>query len=74
MASRAPSSVPRNLYWDTFVRTGWPVFVAAKEGLQTLPLAKNISWTFDELLRRGLLFYLNDGKPIYITIPDTNRP
>ena len=65
---------PRDLYWDTFVRTGWPVFVAMKEGFQTLPLAPTVSWIFDELLRRGTLFYLNDGQPIYITIPDTNRP
>jgi hypothetical protein len=65
---------PRDPYWDNFVRTGWPMYVASKEGFQTLPLSKDMSWTFDEFIRQATLAYLNNGQPIYITIPDTNRP
>jgi len=66
--------IPRNFYWDNFFRAGWPPFVAFREAGLAMPFAPAGYWTFDEFLRRGALFYLNDGKPITITIPDVNRP
>lgn len=66
--------IPRNFYWDNFFRAGWPAFVAFKEAGLALPFAPAGYWLFDELLRRGALFYLSEGKPISIEIPDTNRP
>ncbi|MFL6062893.1 MAG: oxygenase MpaB family protein [Marmoricola sp.] len=65
--------IPRNVYWDNFFRNGWPAFVAFKEAGLALPLAPAGSWMFDEFLRKGALFYLSDGKPISIEIPDANR-
>lgn len=59
--------------WDAFVRNGWPAFVTFREAMLPLPLAPDGYWTFDELLRQGMLFYLSDGKKISIEIPDTNR-
>lgn len=66
--------IPRNFYWDNFFRTGWPAFVAFKESTLPFPFAPAGYWTFDEFLRRGALFFLSEGQPISIEIPDTNRP
>jgi hypothetical protein len=60
--------------WNRFVRTSWPAYVAGKEGTIGLPLAPEASWKFDELLRRGVLFSLSEGRPIHIEIPESNRP
>ena len=66
--------IPRNAYWDAFVRNGWPPFVAFREAGLAIPLAPAGYWLFDEFLRRGVLFFLSDGQKISIEIPDTNRP
>jgi hypothetical protein len=52
----------------------WPQYVAFTEGLTVLPLTPEIFWTFDEFLRRGALFFLSEGQPISIEIPEANRP
>lgn len=66
--------IPREPGWDLFVRTGWPALVAFREALMPLPLAPRGYWTFDEFLRQGALFFLSEGKPISIEIPEGNRP
>ena len=63
-----------NPSWDLFFRTGWPAFVAFREAALPLPFAPAGYWTFDEFLRRGALWFLNDGATINITIPEGNRP
>lgn len=65
--------IPRHPGLDESIRYGWPGFVALKEGGLRLPLAPELYWTFDELLRLGTLFFLSDGKPISIEIPEGNR-
>jgi hypothetical protein len=66
--------IPREPGMDQFVRTGWPAFVAFREALLPLPLAPKGYWAFDEFLRQGALFFLSEGQPISIEIPDGNRP
>jgi hypothetical protein len=66
--------IPREPGWDLFVRNGWPAFVAFREALLPLPLVPRGYWTFDEFLRQGALFFLSEGKPISIEIPQGNRP
>jgi endo-cleaving rubber dioxygenase len=67
-------NIPREPGWDLFVRSGWPAFVAFREALLPLPLVPRGYWTFDEFLRQGALFFLSEGKPINIEIPEGNRP
>lgn len=66
--------IRRNAYWDSFFRNGWPPFVAAREAGLVFPFTPPGYWTFDEFLRRGALFFLSEGQPISIEIPDVNRP
>lgn len=39
-----------------------------------LPLPPAGCWAFDEFLRRRVLFFLSEGKPISIEIPTGNNP
>ena len=66
--------IPRNPYWDKAFRNTWPTFVAFRELGLVVPLAPVLYWTFDEFLRKGALFFLSEGRPISIEIPDSNRP
>ena len=66
--------IGRDATWDRSVRTGWPAFLAFREALLPLPLAPKGYWAFDEFLRQGALFFLSEGKPISIEIPEGNRP
>jgi hypothetical protein len=52
----------------------WPQFVRAKEAGLLVPGAPEIYWVFDEILRRGALWYLGEGEQLSIEIPDTNNP
>ena len=66
--------IPEDPFWDEGVRNGWPWFVRAREGGLSFPLSPQLYWSFDELLRQGMLFGLNGGPgPIYIEIPTANR-
>ena len=66
--------IPADPQWDRGVAEGWPRFVAAREQGVALPLADRLSWTFDELLRLGVLWGLNGGPgPISIEMPTANR-
>lgn len=66
--------IRRSPAWDGFFRAGWPPFVAFREAGLAVPLAPAGYWAFDEFLRQGALFFLSEGKPISIEIPDGNRP
>ncbi len=65
--------IPRHPGQDEMVRTGWPPFVMFREMGLLLPFAPEGYWTFDEILRQGALFYLSEGRPISIEIPQGNR-
>jgi hypothetical protein len=66
--------LPRSPALDRGIEHGWPLFVATKELGASLPLSNRLYWTFDELLRLGLLWGLNGGPgPITIEIPTANR-
>jgi hypothetical protein len=66
--------IPADRTWDTGVERGWPLYVAAREIGAGLPLTNHVYWTFDELLRLGVLWGLNRGPgPIHIQIPTANR-
>lgn len=66
--------IPREPVWDPMLRTFWPPFVAAREGLLNFPGAENVYWLFDEFLRQAALLFLSEAGPISIEIPETNRP
>jgi endo-cleaving rubber dioxygenase len=68
------SAIPPEPVLEPLVHTGWPAFVALREGLIPLPLVPKITWTIDEVLRQYILFYLSEGKRINIEMPDVNRP
>ncbi|GAA3392747.1 oxygenase MpaB family protein [Cryptosporangium minutisporangium] len=67
--------LPRDYAARGLIQTGWPAFVAFKEGLT--PVMPNTFATFDQLLRGIAMLFLNNGtSPTYtpITIPTGNRP
>ncbi|MEU6273701.1 oxygenase MpaB family protein [Streptomyces populi] len=59
---------------EPLIATAWPLLVAFREGLIPLPGIPAIAWTLEEALRRFVLLFLNEARPIAITIPDMNRP
>jgi len=66
--------IPKDSFWDRGVENGWPWFVAAREYGTRLPGSNKLYWTFDELLRLGVLWGTNGGPgPIYIEMPTANR-
>lgn len=64
-------AIPKNAYWDPFVRSGWPQYLAFREGAMYLPPAGY--YMFDEFFRQGTLFYFSEGRPIHIEMPSGNR-
>ncbi|GAA2333693.1 DUF2236 domain-containing protein [Streptomyces kunmingensis] len=56
------------------VATAWPLLVAFREGLISLPGIPSVMWTLEEALRRFVLLFLAEGQRIAINIPDMNRP
>lgn len=67
--------IPENRLFERGLEAGWPGFVAAREYGTWLPGASQLYWTFDEILRLGVLWGLNEGPPstIYIEVPTANR-
>lgn len=66
--------IPADRAWDTGVERGWPLYVRARELGARLPLTDRAYWTFDELLRLGVLWGLNRGPgPIHIEMATANR-
>lgn len=66
--------LPRNPGWDQAIAAGWPPFVMLKETGLLLPGIDELYWLFDEFLRQGALWYLGEGQPLDIEIPDANNP
>ncbi|HYF24368.1 MAG TPA: oxygenase MpaB family protein [Baekduia sp.] len=66
--------IPRHPGQDELLAATWPQYVRSKEAGLLLPGSGELYWAFDELLRRGALWYLAEGEPIHIEIPDTNNP
>lgn len=66
--------LPENPLLDPGIEGGWPSFVALRELGVGLPGANRLLWTFDELLRLGVLWGTSGGLgPIYIEVPTANR-
>ncbi|MES0873881.1 oxygenase MpaB family protein [Sinimarinibacterium thermocellulolyticum] len=66
--------IPRRPVQNQMLAMAWPQFVRMKEAGLWMPGAGEAYWFFDELLRQGAMWYLAEGQPIYIEIPDTNNP
>jgi hypothetical protein len=64
----------REPFWQPVVAAAWPLLVAFREGLIPLPLVPEAAWSLEEGLRRFVLLFLSEGRPIHLDIPDTNRP
>ncbi|MEV0323237.1 oxygenase MpaB family protein [Streptomyces sp. NPDC050658] len=56
------------------VATAWPLLVAFREKLIPVPAVPEVAWTLEEGLRKFVLAFLSEGRPIAIDIPDMNRP
>jgi hypothetical protein len=65
--------IPRERFWDDVIPWAWPRFVALREGALLPTLPSEVFWAFDEILRRGILFSLAEGQPIFIEMPTANR-
>ncbi|MGW1818496.1 oxygenase MpaB family protein [Streptomyces sp. NPDC002125] len=59
---------------EKLIATAWPLLVAFREGLIPLPAVPAVLWTLEEALRKFVLLFLAEGRPISIDIPDVNRP
>lgn len=66
--------IPRHPGQDEAIALSWPRFVRLKDAGLLLPGSSELYWAFDEILRRGTLWYLAEGEPLSIEIPDTNNP
>jgi hypothetical protein len=66
--------IPRHPGQDEMLAASWPQYVRMKETGLVVPGAKELYWAFDEILRQGMLWYLSEGQPIWIEIPDANNP
>ncbi|GHF70950.1 hypothetical protein FHX82_005522 [Amycolatopsis bartoniae] len=67
--------LPRDYGAATLIRTGWPAYIAFREGL--IPVAPAGFYVFDQLLRSVAMLFLNNftsPTTTPITIPTGNRP
>ncbi|MGV9360043.1 oxygenase MpaB family protein [Amycolatopsis sp. NPDC003731] len=67
--------LPRDYAAATLIRTGWPAYIAFREGL--LPIAPAGFFLFDQFIRALAMLFLNKGTSptsTPITIPTGNRP
>jgi hypothetical protein len=66
--------IPRAPGWQKTVTAGWPNYLRFREaGISSHVLPAEAYWMFDEMLRRSVLFYFAEGRPIHITMPAANR-
>jgi len=68
--------IPREPVWDPAIQHGWPMYTSARASGRPFPGSKELSWTFDEIVRMGVMYSLNDGRPpeeISIEMPTANR-
>ncbi len=66
--------IPRHPGQDEAFAAAWPQFVRLKEAGLYIPGSNDLYWAFDEILRQGALWFLGEGEPLFIEIPDTNNP
>lgn len=68
--------IPKDWFWDRGVKNGWPWFIAFRETGVWIPGVDSLFWAFDEIIRMGLLWAMNEDSPdkIYIEMPTENRP
>ncbi|MGW5746055.1 oxygenase MpaB family protein [Amycolatopsis sp. NPDC003861] len=67
--------LPRDYAAATLIRTGWPAYIAFREGL--LPIAPAGFFLFEQFIRALAMLFLNRGTSptsTPITIPTGNRP
>ncbi|WP_410575321.1 oxygenase MpaB family protein [Amycolatopsis sp. cmx-4-61] len=67
--------LPRDYAAATLIRTGWPAYIAFREGL--LPIAPAGFYLFDQFIRALAMLFLDKGTSpasTPITIPTGNRP
>ncbi|WP_206784900.1 oxygenase MpaB family protein [Amycolatopsis sp. MtRt-6] len=67
--------LPRDYAAAALIRTGWPAYIAFREGL--LPIAPAGFYLFDQFVRALAMLFLNKGTSSTstpITIPTGNRP
>jgi hypothetical protein len=67
-------NIPRHPGQDQLLAASWPQFVRLKEAGLYLPGSSDLYWAFDEILRQGALWFLGNGEPLLIEIPDANNP
>ncbi|WP_440899098.1 oxygenase MpaB family protein [Actinosynnema sp.] len=68
-------NLPRDYAAAALIRTGWPAYIAFREGL--LPVMPVGFYTFDQFIRAIAMLFLNKGSSgttTLITIPTGNRP
>ncbi|WP_448315937.1 oxygenase MpaB family protein [Streptomyces sp. CO7] len=56
------------------VSGAWPLVVAFREALIPFPGVPSIAWVLEEALRKFVLLFMAEGRPIHLEIPDANRP
>ncbi|MFH8609786.1 oxygenase MpaB family protein [Streptomyces sp. NPDC018029] len=64
----------REPFWQPLISKAWPLLVAFREKLIPLPLVPEAAWAMEEAIRRFVLLFLSEGRPIHLEIPDANRP
>jgi hypothetical protein len=64
----------REPFWQPVISGAWPLLVAFREGLIPLPLIPQAAWAVEEAIRKFVLLFLSEGRPIDLEIPDANRP
>ncbi|MEU4998542.1 oxygenase MpaB family protein [Streptomyces sp. NPDC021622] len=60
-------------FWQPLISKSWPLLVAFREKLIPLPLVPQAAWAMEEALRKFVLLFLSEGRPIHLEIPDANR-
>ncbi|MEV8015786.1 oxygenase MpaB family protein [Streptomyces sp. NPDC086554] len=60
-------------FWQPLIAKSWPLLVAFREKLIPLPLVPEAAWAMEEALRKFVLLFLSEGRPIHLEIPDANR-
>jgi hypothetical protein len=68
--------IPREPVWDPAIQNGWPVYTSMQANGQTFPGSNELSGTFAEIVRMGVMYSLNNGRPpeeISIEMPTANR-
>lgn len=67
--------IPPHPMWDRGVEYSWPWFVASREQGTRFPGSNRMYYFFDEMLRMGVLWGLQEGPPssINIEMPTANR-